>query len=638
MSMDSTGNVAVAWADQEVGPGFSFNIALRIYDPSGTIVQAELAGPGPTQWVNDPTVDPLASSQLSPAVAFNDLGDLIVTWVALRPESCIEGGLLRIYARRFIWDAATNVLTAQSAPFIVNSDPAWGDFGQTGANPTVALAPDSGAFVVAWNGLNSATVKIDVRAQYVDANGQPRGREFGVTQLADPPPPAQGFQRRIAESAQHTVAWRTDGSVVVAWDLDDIQTGTRQVFYTMLPPDFALTQVNPCPFCEQNPSACDPCLKADVNDDCVINGLDIQPFVDVLLDGALACRSIVALCAADMNSDGMVDIADIPCFVEKLLFGISSCEGGAGPRGMVDCNGNGVPDANDVFDGTSHDCNGNFVPDECDVDPADPDGNGLVSNDLNTNSIPDECEPDCNGNGVPDDKDIADATSADINANGVPDECDPDCNGNGVPDDADVNGYTTGGTPVPPVSADCNANGRPDECEPDCNSNGVPDDCDIDPTDPDGDGFVSPDCNGNQFPDECDLTLPLFASLDCNANGIPDECDIDPTDPDGNGQVSGDCNGNRFPDECDITSGISQDVNGNGVPDECEQQAQGGGSSPAPGGNGAAVASPEALAAFTDWCLQQQWGPGAEVGCAQQFQRCVDKLAELGLPPADPWR
>ncbi|MFQ5424654.1 MAG: hypothetical protein ACE5F9_11820, partial [Phycisphaerae bacterium] len=54
---------------------------------------------------------------------------------------------------------------------------------------------------------------------------------------------------------------------------------------------------------------------------------------------------------------------------------------------------------------------------------------------------------------------------------------------------------------------------------------------------------------------------------------------------------------------------ISQDTNGNGIPDECEQQAAGGGSPSTPGGNGTAVASPEALAAFTDWCLQQRGDP-----------------------------
>ena len=52
-----------------------------------------------------------------------------------------------------------------------------------------------------------------------------------------------------------------------------------------------------------------------------------------------------------------------------------------------------------------------------------------------------EFTPDCNGNGVPDSEDIAQGTSADCNGNGWPDECDiaygisPDANGDGVPDE-----------------------------------------------------------------------------------------------------------------------------------------------------------------------------------------------------------
>jgi len=52
--------------------------------------------------------------------------------------------------------------------------------------------------------------------------------------------------------------------------------------------------------------------------------------------------------------------------------------------------------------------------------------------------------PDCNGNGIPDDQDIDDGTSMDCNANGRPDECDllygtsPDANGNGLPDECEA--------------------------------------------------------------------------------------------------------------------------------------------------------------------------------------------------------
>ena len=379
-------------------------------------------------------------------------------------------------------------------------------------------------------------------------------------------------------------------------------------------------------------------LAGDVMVDMVVDGRDIQPFIDCVLDPA-AGNCITA----DVDFNGLVDFQDIPCFVGALVGQpCVPCGRGAprGDAGNADCNANGIPDDTDIFSGTSNDCNANFIPDECDVDPADPDGDGLSSNDLNTNGIPDECEPDCNGNGIPDDKDIADGTSADLNANAIPDECDDDCNGNGIPDEMDIDPADPDGNGQ--VSPDCNGDGFPDECEADCNANGIPDDCDIDPTDPDGNGQVSPDCNGNGWPDECDMALPQpFGSMDCNANGIPDECDIDQTDPDGNGQVSQDCNANGFPDECDIAAGISQDANTNGIPDECEaQQSQGGGgSSPTPTATTSTLSESETEQAYADfyiWCLAQQWGTNAPRTCSQQFQAMVDKMRELGLPLAAP--
>jgi hypothetical protein len=163
--------------------------------------------------------------------------------------------------------------------------------------------------------------------------------------------------------------------------------------------------------------------------------------------------------------------------------------------------------------------------------------------------------PDCNNNGAPDYEDIASGVSHDMNGNGVPDECDQDCNHNGTldwldldPTDPDGDGW---------VSPDCNLNGKPDECEvggtEDCNSNGVPDLCDIY-------GGASLDCDGNGVPDECDITAE---GADCNLNGIPDRCDL----VDGTAQ---DCNGNGILDECDIASGASLDCQPNGIPDECE--------------------------------------------------------------------
>ncbi len=146
-----------------------------------------------------------------------------------------------------------------------------------------------------------------------------------------------------------------------------------------------------------------------------------------------------------------------------------------------DCNGNAVPDWQELEAGTLLDC----------------DDNGL----------PDVCEPwvDCNGNGVGDACDLASGASSDCDGSGVPDECEPltDCNGNGLPDACDIeSGFST----------DCNGNGQPDECEPlaDCDGNGVFDPCE------------SGDCNGNGVPDVCDIASG--ASLDTDANGVPDEC------------------------------------------------------------------------------------------------------------------
>ena len=284
------------------------------------------------------------------------------------------------------------------------------------------------------------------------------------------------------------------------------------------------------------------------------------------------------------------------CVLLSLVLGSSPVWG----RGL-DCNGNGVPDDQDIATGTSLDCNGNGVPDECDL----ADGNALdcnqngvpdscdlgsgTSEDCNGNGILDDCDisngisQDCNQNGTPDECDIVDGTSQDCNPNQVPDECEPDCNANGVPDDCDT---ASGSSP------DCNQNGIPDSCDVaagtslDCNSNSVPDECDLaSGSSPDCDGNGQPDecdiasgnaldCNQNAIPDECDLAGGT--SADCDGNGVPDECDPDcnqntvPDACDLAGGVSEDCNDNSVPDECDIAAGTSLDVNTNGVPDECE--------------------------------------------------------------------
>ena len=224
--------------------------------------------------------------------------------------------------------------------------------------------------------------------------------------------------------------------------------------------------------------------------------------------------------------------------------------------GFVDCNGNGVDDADDIANGTSEDCDGNGVPDECDPD-CDSDG------------TPDGCETDCNNNGTPDDCE----SFADCNSNGIPDDCEPDCDNDGTPDDCEVD-CNNNGTPDDCESfSDCNSNGIPDDCEPDCDNDGTPDDCEPDcdndgtpddcEADCDNDGTpddCEADCNNNGTPDDCE------SFSDCNSNGIPDECEPD-CDNDGTpDDCEIDCNNNGTPDDCESFS----DCNSNGIPDDCE--------------------------------------------------------------------
>jgi hypothetical protein len=131
-----------------------------------------------------------------------------------------------------------------------------------------------------------------------------------------------------------------------------------------------------------------------------------------------------------------------------------------------DCNANGIPDADDIADGTSQDCNANGVPDECEP-----------QEDCNGNGAQDICDiasgtsPDCNGNAVPDECDVASGTSTDVNANMVPDECESigDLNCDGVTDFGDINpfvlflsnyaGWQTAFPGCDPVNGDINGDG-----------------------------------------------------------------------------------------------------------------------------------------------------------------------------------
>ena len=66
----------------------------------------------------------------------------------------------------------------------------------------------------------------------------------------------------------------------------------------------------------------------------------------------------------------------------------------------ADCNGNGIPDNQDILNGTSSDCDGNNIPDECRIADdltTDWNGDGI----LNERTPPNDCTANPNSTGLP---------------------------------------------------------------------------------------------------------------------------------------------------------------------------------------------------------------------------------------------
>ncbi|UCG33897.1 MAG: ASPIC/UnbV domain-containing protein, partial [Phycisphaerales bacterium] len=167
----------------------------------------------------------------------------------------------------------------------------------------------------------------------------------------------------------------------------------------------------------------------------------IQYHADIPADRTVTFIEGQGASCGDVDGDGRVDLVDFATFA--LCFrgdGNTTRPAACTDEAWLssDCDGDGDVDLRDFatlaanFNGSSGllDCNGNAIPDECDLScgpaagPCDLPGCGQ-SEDCNANAIPDECEPaeDCNGNDVQDICDIAAGTSADDDGDDVPDEC-----------------------------------------------------------------------------------------------------------------------------------------------------------------------------------------------------------------------
>ncbi len=303
----------------------------------------------------------------------------------------------------------------------------------------------------------------------------------------------------------------------------------------------------------------------------------------------------------DCNGNGIPDGCDISDMtsLDDDLNGIpDECD--------QDCNGNMITDSTEIGNGTAFDCNENGIPDACDLNPADPDGDGIVSADIDMNGVPDECSPDCNANGIPDSTDISGGGSFDCNANGIPDECDrmdflAESAQLGPVGPADQQTFTLNAATTSPqwalgdvsITVTANADLRlaseyvsllldgnlifelfrsgaldcpvDSGSSPDVETRFIPADDWNRAIRRDNEAILLFDPSGSVDPSACPggswlQATVTYASGDCNNNNMLDSCEV----------IAGtvlDCNANGIPDECELAL---FDCNGNGVPDDCD--------------------------------------------------------------------
>ncbi|MGD8452036.1 MAG: S8 family serine peptidase [Phycisphaerae bacterium] len=225
-----------------------------------------------------------------------------------------------------------------------------------------------------------------------------------------------------------------------------------------------------------------------------------------------------------------------------------------------DCNGNGVPDEDDLSAGTSYDCNGNGIPDECDI--------GGISLDCNTNGVPDECElGSVSGlaaayyDGVSLSGTVHGRVDATVDFNWASGEA---WSGLGV-DTFSVR--WTGWVHTPAAAGTYTFYTTTDDGVRLWVGGQLLIDQWIDQSATEWSGTISL---------EADEDYRLVMEYYENGGSAVAELRWEPPGmskviiPSSNLAAGRDCNENGVPDACDIAGGTSTDTNGNGVPDECE--------------------------------------------------------------------
>ncbi|MFQ5430064.1 MAG: dockerin type I domain-containing protein [Phycisphaerae bacterium] len=110
--------------------------------------------------------------------------------------------------------------------------------------------------------------------------------------------------------------------------------------------------VDICCDCVRRPCKC----PGDINGDLLVNGLDIQGFVNCFLGNPLPVDNCTC---ADMNEDGVVNAFDVPLFVQRILLCEPCFPAACPPENLLLALGTGVDD------------NGNLIPFGADDDDWD---------------------------------------------------------------------------------------------------------------------------------------------------------------------------------------------------------------------------------------------------------------------------
>jgi hypothetical protein len=118
----------------------------------------------------------------------------------------------------------------------------------------------------------------------------------------------------VAFGAQPTYQWRHNGANIAgatqsAYIIDSVELADVGVYDVLVTTGGCTITSEPATLALQ-----DPC---DINCDGAINAIDIEPFVDLLLQGTSGC----APCVGDINRDGAVNSLDIDGFIECLIGG-----------------------------------------------------------------------------------------------------------------------------------------------------------------------------------------------------------------------------------------------------------------------------------------------------------------------------